>query len=74
MPSWPRARISCGMQHAGPHSMTRDAYGVAVWVDPWFVTGLAEGERHAEASFAFRQTGHKPGVQPDCDSIDIPIP
>jgi hypothetical protein len=54
VPSWPRARISCGMQHAGPHSMTRDAYGVAARLDPWFVTGLAEGEGCFCISFAIR--------------------
>jgi hypothetical protein len=32
------------MQHAGPHSRKRDVYGAAVRLDPWFVTGLAEGE------------------------------
>jgi hypothetical protein len=54
VPSWPRARISCGMQHAGPHSMTRDAYGVAARLDPWFVTGLAEGEGCFCISLAIR--------------------
>ena len=54
MPSWPRARISSGMQYAGPHSSTRDAYGVAVRLDPWLVTGLAEGEGCFCISFAIR--------------------
>ena len=44
MPSWPSARISSGMQYAGRHSRNRDVYGDAVRLDPWFVTGLAEGE------------------------------
>ena len=54
MPSWPRARISSGMQYAGPHSMTRDVYGDAVRLDPWFVTGLVEGEGCFWVSFAIR--------------------
>ena len=54
MPSWPSARISCGMQYAGPHSRNWDAYGAAVRLDPWFVTGLAEGEGCFCISFAIR--------------------
>jgi hypothetical protein len=50
VPSWPLVRIN-GMQHAGPHSRNRDVYGVAVRLDPWFVTGLTEGEG---VSFAIR--------------------
>src|SRR5918995_1764103 len=42
------------MQHAGPHSRKRDVYGVAVRLDPWFVTGLAEGEGCFCVSFAIR--------------------
>ena len=42
------------MQHAGPHSRKRDVYGVAVRLDPWFVTGLAEGEGCFCISFAIR--------------------
>jgi hypothetical protein len=42
------------MQHAGPHSGKRDVYGVAVRLDPWFVTGLAEGEGCFCVSFAVR--------------------
>jgi LAGLIDADG endonuclease len=42
------------MQHAGPHSRNKDAYGVAVRLDPWFVTGLAEGEGCFCVSFAVR--------------------
>jgi hypothetical protein len=42
------------MQHAGPHSRTRDVYGVAVRLDPWFVTGLVEGEGCFCVSFAVR--------------------
>jgi LAGLIDADG DNA endonuclease family protein len=52
--SWPSARIQGGMQHAGPHVRTREAYGVAVRLDPWFVTGLAEGEGCFCVSFAIR--------------------
>jgi hypothetical protein len=43
-----------GMQHAGPHSMTRDADGVGVRLDPSYVTGLAEGEGCFCISFAIR--------------------
>jgi LAGLIDADG DNA endonuclease family protein len=42
------------MQYAGPHSRKRDVYGVAVRLDPWFVTGLAEGEGCFCVSFAIR--------------------
>src|SRR5829696_8455707 len=42
------------MQHAGPHSRKRDVYGGAVRLDPWFVTGLAEGEGCFCVSFAIR--------------------
>ena len=42
------------MQHAGPHSRNRDVYGVAVRLDPWFVTGLAEGEGCFCVSIAIR--------------------
>jgi hypothetical protein len=52
--SWPSARISCGMQHAGPHSRNWDAYGDVVRLDPWYVTGLAEGEGCFCVSFALR--------------------
>ena len=55
MPSWPCARISCGMQYAGPHSRNYwDAYGATVRLDPWYVTGLAEGEGCFCISFAVR--------------------
>jgi hypothetical protein len=54
VPSWPRARINGGMQHAGPHARNWDAYGEAVRLDPWFVTGLAEGEGCFCISFAIR--------------------
>ena len=42
------------MQYAGPHQRTRDAYGVEFRLDPWFVTGLAEGEGCFCVSFAVR--------------------
>jgi hypothetical protein len=42
------------MQYAGPHSRKRDVYGVAVRLDPWFVTGLTEGEGCFCVSFAIR--------------------
>jgi hypothetical protein len=32
------------MQHADPHYLEQAAYGVPNALDPWFVTGLAEGE------------------------------
>ena len=54
MPSWPSARISSGMQYAGPHSRNRDVYGDAVRLDPWYVTGLSEGEGCFCVSFALR--------------------
>ena len=47
-------RMKCGMQYAGPHSKTRDADGVELRLDPWFVTGLAEGEGCFCISFAIR--------------------
>jgi LAGLIDADG endonuclease len=52
--SWPPARISSGMQHAGPRSRNWDAYGAAVRLDPWFVTGLTEGEGCFCISLAIR--------------------
>ena len=54
MPSWPRARIRCGMQYAGPH-LEAGAYGGRRALDPWYVTGLAEGEGCFCVSFAVRQ-------------------
>jgi hypothetical protein len=42
------------MQYAGPHARNVYAYGVAVRLDPWFVTGLAEGEGCFCVSFAIR--------------------
>jgi hypothetical protein len=42
------------MQYAGPHSRNRDVYGVAARLDPWYVTGLAEGEGCFCVSFAIR--------------------
>jgi hypothetical protein len=54
VPSWPSVRISNGMQYAGPHSRKRDVYGVAARLDPWYVTGLAEGEGCFCVSFAIR--------------------
>src|SRR5687768_10767149 len=42
------------MQHAGPHSRNRDVYGVAVRLEPWFVTGLTEGEGCFCIAFAIR--------------------
>jgi hypothetical protein len=40
VPSWPCARISIGMQYAGPHSRNRDVYGVGIRLDPWLKVGL----------------------------------
>jgi LAGLIDADG endonuclease len=42
------------MQHAGPHQEARDAYGVERVLDPWYVTGLTEGEGCFCVSFAIR--------------------
>jgi LAGLIDADG endonuclease len=42
------------MQYAGPRSMTRDTYGAEPKLDPWYVTGLAEGEGCFCVSFAVR--------------------
>ena len=42
------------MQYAGPHSRKRDVYGVAVRLDPWFVTGLTVGEGCFCVSIAIR--------------------
>ena len=42
------------MQYAGPHSRNKDVYGDAVRLEPWFVTGLAEGEGCFCVSFAIR--------------------
>jgi LAGLIDADG endonuclease len=42
------------MQYAGPHARKRDVYGDAVRLDPWFVTGLTEGEGCFCVSFAIR--------------------
>ena len=41
------------MQHAGPRSVM-DAYGVELPLDPWYVTGLTEGEGRVCVSFAVR--------------------
>jgi hypothetical protein len=43
VPSWPRARLEDVMQYAGPHQ-GMGAYGVGTALEPWFVTGLTEGE------------------------------
>jgi LAGLIDADG endonuclease len=56
VPSGSIVKIVGGMQHAGPHSKTRDVYGVAVRLDPWFVTGLTEGEGCFCVSFVVRPT------------------
>jgi hypothetical protein len=64
VPSWPSARIRRGMQHAGPHSRNWDAYGAAVRLDPWFVTGLAEGEGCSASlspSVRYFASGSRPG-------------
>ena len=42
------------MQHAGPHHQDKAAYGVPDTLDPWFVTGLAEGEGCFCVSFSIR--------------------
>jgi hypothetical protein len=42
------------MQHAGPHQEVDAAYGVPNALDPWFVTGLAEGEGCFCVSFSIR--------------------
>jgi hypothetical protein len=41
------------MQYAGPHQ-GRDAYGGKAALDPWFVTGLSEGEGCFCVSFTVR--------------------
>jgi hypothetical protein len=53
VPSWPYARISSGMQYAGPRSEL-DAYGAGLTLDPWYVTGLTEGEGCFCVSLAVR--------------------
>jgi LAGLIDADG endonuclease len=42
------------MQYAGPRLDQRDTYGVQFALDPWFVTGLTEGEGCFCVSFAIR--------------------
>ena len=42
------------MQYAGPHQQDKAAYGVPRVLDPWFVTGLAEGEGCFCVSFSIR--------------------
>ena len=42
------------MQYAGPHHQDKAAYGVLRALDPWFVTGLAEGEGCFCVSFSVR--------------------
>ena len=42
------------MQHAGPHWRNRGTYGAEIPLDPWFVTGLAEGEGCFCVSIAVR--------------------
>jgi hypothetical protein len=42
------------MQYAGPHHK-RETYGASSALDPWFVTGLAEGEGCFSVSFAIRR-------------------
>src|SRR5437867_2546441 len=43
------------MQHAGPHYLETAAYGVPNnALDPWYVTGLAEGEGCFCVSFSIR--------------------
>jgi hypothetical protein len=47
------ARSWSDLQYAGPHQ-DKAAYGERVPLDPWFVTGLAEGEGCFCVSFALR--------------------
>jgi hypothetical protein len=47
------ARIRSDLQDAGPHQ-DKAAYGARVPLDPWFVTGLSEGEGCFCVSFALR--------------------
>ena len=47
------ATMRSGLQHAGPH-LDKAAYGVRVPLDPWFVSGLTEGEGCFCVSFALR--------------------
>jgi hypothetical protein len=54
VPSWHRARISSGMQYAGPRSKEMDAYEARSTLDPWYVTGLTEGEGCFCVSFGVR--------------------
>ena len=43
------------MQHAGPHHLENAAYGVSIdALDPWYVTGLTEGEGCFCVSLALR--------------------
>ena len=42
------------MQYAGPHHQDKAAYGVPTTLDPWFVTGLTEGEGCFCVSFSVR--------------------
>jgi hypothetical protein len=42
------------MQYAGPHHQDKAAYGVPATLDPWFVTGLTEGEGCFCVSFSVR--------------------
>ena len=53
MPSWPCARLSSGMQYAGPHEEL-DAYGEQFALHPQYVSGLTEGEGCFCVSFAIR--------------------
>jgi hypothetical protein len=50
--SRPKASISDDMQYAGPRYDIRDAYGEQFALDPWFVSGLTEGEGCFYVSFA----------------------
>ena len=54
MPSWPFARISNGMQYAGPHNKELDVYEARSTLGPWYVTGLTEGEGCFCVSLAVR--------------------
>jgi hypothetical protein len=47
------ARRKGNLQHAGPHQ-NKAAYGVRVPLDPWFVSGLTEGEGCFCVAFALR--------------------
>src|SRR5215217_724707 len=67
----PHSRNACrssSSSRSRPFNESEKEGGPRGHLQPW-----SNREGDAKASFALRQAGHVPGIQPDCDSIDVPI-